>query len=224
MSKISETNKTNNKTKALGKIYNFFESFMFLATLNLLWLLFTLLGAIIFGWAPATAVTYKLLTNYLQGEVIKKPLIKTFFAEYKTYFLRANYLGYSSVVVGIFVVFGILTLTSLPTVAFYLVTIFYGAFASLFLVASIYSLPVLVRYKTGYFATIKTALFISVAHLHHAFGIIFALVFAMFFFMSFPSISIFFLFSLPVLIVAWISEKSFKRIDEIIENESPIST
>lgn len=211
------------KTKTLGKIYNLFESVMFLAYLNLLWLLFTLLGAILFGWAPATAVSYKLLAKHFRGESTRDSLHRVFFEEYKTYFLRANYLGYSSLIVGVFIVFGVLTITTLPRVAFYLVTIFYGAFASLFLVASLYSLPVLVRYETSYFATIKSALFISVAHLHHAFGIIFALVFTVLFFMSFPSIAIFFLFSLPVLIVTWISEKSFSRIDRIVENERPVS-
>lgn len=58
--------------------------------LNLLWILFSCLGLVVLGIAPATAVLYKLSAKVLAGEEF--PVFNTYLIEYKACFMKANLL------------------------------------------------------------------------------------------------------------------------------------
>ena len=60
--------------------------------LNLLWILFSCLGLVVLGIAPATAVLYKLSAKVLAGEEF--PIFKTYLEEYKNW--KSEYLNFSS--------------------------------------------------------------------------------------------------------------------------------
>ena len=70
---------------------SFFDTLLWIACLNLLWMLFTLLGLGVLGAGPATAAAQILVRRRSRGEAA--PLLKSFTREYFANFARANALA-----------------------------------------------------------------------------------------------------------------------------------
>lgn len=74
-----------------ARAYSFFDTLLWIACLNLLWILFTLLGLVVLGAGPATAAAQILVRRRARGEAA--PLLKSFTREYFANFVRANALA-----------------------------------------------------------------------------------------------------------------------------------
>ena len=74
-----------------GGIYSLFNWFTRLAYINILWILFTLVGLVIFGFFPATIAMLATLRQFLRKN--DPPVFKTFWGYYKTEFIGSNKLG-----------------------------------------------------------------------------------------------------------------------------------
>ncbi len=60
--------------------------------LNILWIIFSLLGIVVLGFFPATATMFGITRKWLLGEK-DIPIFKTFFFLYKTNFIESNIIG-----------------------------------------------------------------------------------------------------------------------------------
>ena len=76
----------------MAMMYGACEAIMKIAWLNGIWVLFTLGGGIVFGWAPSTAAMFTVVRKWLLGRT-DAPLFKTFYQTYKKEFFKANGLG-----------------------------------------------------------------------------------------------------------------------------------
>lgn len=74
-----------------ARAYSFFDTLLWIACLNLLWVVFTLLGLGVLGAGPATAAAQILVRRRAHGRAA--PLLRTFAKEYFTNFFRANALS-----------------------------------------------------------------------------------------------------------------------------------
>ena len=74
-----------------GGIYSLCNWFVRLAYINILWILFTLAGLVIFGFFPATIAMLATLRQFLQKN--DPPVFKTFWNYYKTEFFASNKTG-----------------------------------------------------------------------------------------------------------------------------------
>lgn len=74
-----------------ARAYSFFDTLLWIACLNLLWVVFTLLGLGVLGAGPATAAAQILVRRRAQGGAA--PLLRAFAGEYFKNFLRANALA-----------------------------------------------------------------------------------------------------------------------------------
>ncbi|WP_066294160.1 YesL family protein [Arthrobacter sp. B6] len=74
-----------------ARAYSFFDTLLWIACLNLLWILFTVLGVGVLGAGPATAAAQILVRRRSRGEAA--PLFKAFAREYFANFVRANALA-----------------------------------------------------------------------------------------------------------------------------------
>ena len=72
-------------------MYGACEAIMKIAWLNALWVLFTLGGGIVFGWAPSTAAMFTVVRRLL-GRT-DAPVFKTFYQTYKKEFFKTNGIG-----------------------------------------------------------------------------------------------------------------------------------
>jgi uncharacterized membrane protein YesL len=74
-----------------ARAYSFFDTLLWIACLNLLWMVFTLLGLGVLGAGPATAAAQILVRRRAQGGAA--PLLRAFAVEYFKNFVRANALA-----------------------------------------------------------------------------------------------------------------------------------
>lgn len=74
-----------------ARAYSFFDTLLWIACLNLLWVVFTLLGLGVFGAGPATAAAQILVRRRAHGGAA--PLLRAFAKEYFKNFFRANALA-----------------------------------------------------------------------------------------------------------------------------------
>ena len=75
------------------------DKFIKLIYLNILWILFFVLGLGIFGFMPATASVTSILRKWMNKEEIPS-LIKEFWKQYKESFLTSNIIGIVFFVIG----------------------------------------------------------------------------------------------------------------------------
>jgi uncharacterized membrane protein YesL len=70
-----------------------------LAYINLLWILFTLSGFVVFGFFPATIAMLATLRQFIRKN--HPPVFQTFWHHYKNEFFKSNKLGFLIAVIGI---------------------------------------------------------------------------------------------------------------------------
>lgn len=115
-------------------IYNIAEWITKFAYLNLLWILFTILGGVIFGFFPSTISMFAIVREWLKGET-DIPLFSTFWKCYRDEFVKSNLLGVIVTLITTIIVLDIfyiqstdsnlLTWTYLPLFAFMLIFIMF---------------------------------------------------------------------------------------------------
>lgn len=74
-----------------ARAYSFFDTLLWIACLNLLWIVFTLAGAGILGAGPATAAAHIAVRKRVRGDAA--PLVRSFASHYVRDFGRANALA-----------------------------------------------------------------------------------------------------------------------------------
>lgn len=82
-------------------IMNIIDRLVKLIMLNLLWLLFTILGIGVFGFMPATASVYLIIRKWMNGEEIGN-LLAEFWEHFKTSFVKVNLVGLVFLLIGLF--------------------------------------------------------------------------------------------------------------------------
>lgn len=107
------------------------------AFVNILWISFSILGLLIFGFFPATASMFTIVRKWIQGET-EFPIFKTFWTTYNKEFIKSNLLGLILCVIGciLYIDFmflrnsanGLIQITYYPllmVILFYLLTVLY---------------------------------------------------------------------------------------------------
>lgn len=88
-------------TGAIGAFYKLCDWIMKLAYINLLWIVFSILGLVVFGFFPATIAMFVIVRKMLMGD-FDIPVFKTFWESYKKDFIKGNLLGLVLLVLGYF--------------------------------------------------------------------------------------------------------------------------
>ncbi|PYZ91915.1 hypothetical protein CR194_17075 [Salipaludibacillus keqinensis] len=84
----------------MNKLQTVAEWIYRLAYINILWIVFSLVGMVVFGVAPATIAVYSVFQQWIKGEEIEGKIITHFFKIYKEKFFRANLLWGILLVIG----------------------------------------------------------------------------------------------------------------------------
>lgn len=144
-------------------VNSFFDWVTRIALLNVLWIVFTLLGAVIFGLFPATVATFTIARKWVSGET-DIPVVNTFWNSYKKDFVQGNLLGYLLSVVAYVLYLDFVFLTVSPSNAVYLLTIPFVLITFIFTLTVLYVFPVFVYYDMKLFQVLKSAFFIMLLH------------------------------------------------------------
>lgn len=73
----------------VGVLYRTSEWIMRLVYLNLLWIAFSLLGIVLFGFFPATAAMFSVVRKWIMGETDVR-VFKEFWQTYRKEFWKSN--------------------------------------------------------------------------------------------------------------------------------------
>jgi uncharacterized membrane protein YesL len=192
-------------------IYTIFEWITRFAFINILWVLFTLAGGILFGFFPSTVAMFAIVRNWLRGNT-EEPVFSTFLTYFKREFWKSNRLGI--VIIAIALLIGIdiwyiqmdlrelFTWTHIPLFAFML----------LFLFFSFYLLPAFVHFDLSVRQLIKQAFLIMLIHPLHTLLMLLCLGSLFFIMYRVPALAFIFGGSAYAFITTWLSLHAFTRI------------
>lgn len=144
----------------MSGFYIICEWVMRLAYLNILWLFFTIVGFIVFGFFPATTAMFAVVRKWLMKET-DLPVFKTFWGYYKSDLVKSNLLGLVILIVGYILYIDITMLRNASGV----IQIFYipSLIITLgFVLTVFYMFPTYVHYDIGILQVAKNSFFIMV--------------------------------------------------------------
>ncbi|QKS69732.1 DUF624 domain-containing protein [Paenalkalicoccus suaedae] len=193
--------------------FSIFERLMNLAIWNIIWVGHTLMGFIIFGWAPATAALFSVLRDEKLKQRNDRKL-KTFFYYYKQHFFKANVIGFLLIGGGLSIMFTFYTLIDMTFwIRLLLGTVLFVVFI-LYLIVAFFIFPVFTHFHTDLNLHIRYALMIGLAYLPQTFLIAMTLALTGIAYQLFPGIMLFYLASAPAGMVLAISLHVFQSIEE----------
>ena len=184
-----------------------------LAYLNILWILFSLIGLGIFGVGPATISLFAIVRKiHRDGTDIS--IWKEFNHTYRSNFWRANGLILVLAPIYVFIYMDYAIIQMYPE-SYLVDNIVFPALvilSILILVLTCYLFAVYVHFELSFWANFKHALLVSVVFpLHTVMMVLGLFIFSIVFFL-FPAISIFYLISVPTLIIQICALKAFGKL------------
>lgn len=200
-----------------SKLYTFLNLIYRLAIINLLWLCFTVIGLILFGFFPATVAMF----TVIRKEVLKEdmPIFQTFWSTYKQEFLKSNLLGLILVVIGYILYIDIVFLKYISG-AIQILYIPVLIMCIVYILMLLYIFPVYVHYHVTIAQVIKNAFLMMVLYPIITFlMIIFGLVVSYIMF-KIPSSIIFFSGSIISYIIMWCANIAFQKNTEKLEKKA----
>lgn len=143
--------------------YRLAEKVMNFAYLNLLWILFTLLGLGVFGLMPATAAMFAVVRKWTNHEEDIK-IFQTFWKSYKKNFFQVNFLGLLLFLIGYVLSIELHILRSSSHTVYYVAS--YGVWALLvfYSIILLYFFPIYVHFDLSYFSYFKWPFVIGIIH------------------------------------------------------------
>ncbi|MFP5114651.1 YesL family protein [Bacillaceae bacterium C204] len=201
----------------LGLIFRTCEWIMLLAYLNILWILFTVLGAVAFGIFPATAAMFAVIRKWLIGKN-DIPVFKTFWNYYRAEFFKTNGLGLMFFITGLilYLDFKIIDFQNELINRIFMIVTF--VFTSIYTVILIYIFPVFVHYDLKLLQYVKHAFLIGVANPIRTALMVLCLITAYFMLRMVPGLLPFFSGSLLSILLMTFAYQSINKIERIKNN------
>ncbi|MFF2446399.1 YesL family protein [Neobacillus sp. NPDC058068] len=197
----------------MGKTFSLCQWITRLAYINLLWIIFMLLGLFVFGAAPSTASMFSILRKWVQGES-NFPIFTTFWETYKKEFRNANLLGLFLLVVSVILYIDWRLISSVHGILNPILTGCLIGVAFLFMVVMVFVFPVFVHYKFSNLQYIKTAFLIGISHPLYTMTMLLSVFFALFISFFFTGVGILFFGSGLGFALMYISNMVFSKMNQ----------
>ena len=199
--------------------YKFSVWAMRLAYVNLLWIVFTILGLGIFGFMPATTGMFAVIRKWNMGDD-EIPIFATFWQSYKQEFIKVNILGILLFAIGYLLIVEFQILRMQDSVLYQIVS--FGVLVSLFIYTIVltYFFPIFVHFNLKITDYLKWPFIIGIIHpiltvvLIGGMAVLYYIAL-----MTVPAILFFFGGSITAFIIMWGASKSFSKyeMNEVIE-------
>ncbi len=196
----------------IGKVYYGLDLFMKIAYVNLLWIIFTVIGLVIFGVAPASVALLTIIRKWLMKDT-DIPILSTFFRVYKNEFIKSNIAGFFFLLVFIILYIHFSYIPLVGGLLQVILTIGFIINGMFFLVTIIYFFPVYVHYDLKLFDHFKRAFLLGMISIHFVLVILICLFVIYSFFIYSPGyVGLFLpiLVGIPIMAVTLIS---FNKLD-----------
>ncbi|PAD21384.1 YesL family protein [Terribacillus saccharophilus] len=177
------------------------------AHLNALFLLYSLLGLVVAGAAPATVAALQVSRRFLNGEEVK--VHQAFRKAFKQEFWSANKLGWLLGAAGFILYTNYLLIRQADGQLFFLVPFLFYVLIFCYMTVVLWSFPLLANYKSGTFQVIRSAFIIGLTRFHMTLSIGVLLFALLYHSIGLPVLLLFFCFSISAFGWMWLSMKVF---------------
>lgn len=193
--------------KSVEKINSIFTSILNLVYVNILWVLFTLLGLGVFGIGPSTYALVSICRQWIRGNSV--PVFKTYWQYYKENFKESVIISWIYLFVGFVLVVDLLTVTNWYLRVALLIV------GCIYLLSLVYIFPIMAHYNwDGIFLKIKMSFLFGIACLQYS--LIFFLVAGVLYWAAitfFPGVLTFFGVSFLFFLITWTANQVFTRME-----------
>ncbi|WP_449539333.1 YesL family protein [Ferdinandcohnia sp. Marseille-Q9671] len=192
-----------------------------LVYLNLVWLLFTVVGFVIVGFFPATVALFAVTRKLILGDE-DIPIFSTFWGVYKKEFLKSNLLGLFLFIAG-YILY--VDLAFLPTTSTLYIVIRYALIAvcSIFIVMLLYIFPVYVHFNGNIKTYLKNAVMYGLSFPLITFVMVLGIMALYVGFNFVPSLLPFLGASVLAYGIMWLALKVFARIEEKVKDKNEVA-
>lgn len=197
----------------LGKIYQGLDLFTKIAYINLLWLIFTILGLGIFGVTPASVALLAVVRQWLMKDM-DIPIFKEFFHTYKKEFIHSNIFGLIFIVALAILYSNFVYIFQESGVLQIILTIGLIINGIIFLIMIIYFFPVYVHYHLKFHEYFKHSFLMGMINIHLVLFICFCFFVIYHLFIYFPVYVGLFLPSIIGMTLMSITLISFKNLEK----------
>lgn len=186
-----------------------------LAYINLLWILFSLIGLVILGITPSTVGVYAVVRKWQREGIDHTPILQTFWTTYKKEFWKANLLGFVFVFIGIILYFDLKFFypqtgwASLLLFSFSIVLSFYYFIALLFI------FPIFVHYDLKFSQQLKYSFIIPLLRPSETLIALAGVLAICLIVTTYTSLIFFFSISLVSFITSWAAQRIFHHLEQL---------
>ncbi|WP_318615851.1 YesL family protein [Sporosarcina sp. YIM B06819] len=176
--------------------------------IQIIWILFCLIGLVIGGIFPATFTMFGVIRKWIMKQE-DFPVFKTFVKTYKEVFIKSNLLGYGMILLG-FSIYYYIKLFSSMSVVLVGITIMFGL---VFLMTTLFIIPVYVHFEISLPEVIRHAGVIALSHPLHILLMVLSLIVFWYLMLLLPALLPFVGFSLISYILMLIANSAFKSVE-----------
>lgn len=210
-----------------GSFYRISLWIMRLAYLNILWILFTIIGFIVFGFMPATVALFTVIRKWIHREV-DVPVFQTFLNSFKSEFKKANLFGIIILIIGIILYIDLRYIGSVVDSPFYPILLGVLFLAGIiYFILILYIVPIYVHFNLSFWQYMRYAIMIGLTNIHYSITMVVVLYGLYLLNMNIPGLFPFFALSTSAFVVMWIANLSFmdlKRKQDKIHNKEKMGT
>lgn len=189
---------------------------MRLAYVNLLWILFTLMGAVVAGFSPATAAAFSICRRWMRSEE-EFPVFSSFWKEYKQSFIRSQGYGWISLLLLLVLYLDFLYFSSKSSTVFFIFSAIAILLTIIVAMAILYIFPVYTHYRLNFFQYWRYSLSIAMIHPLQTLFTALGTVTISAILLKLPSLFPFFGASAIIGWLTWRTQKIVMKIDEVKE-------
>jgi len=194
-----------------GGLYRVGNWIILLGTLNVLWIIFSLLGLIVFGLFPSTVAMYTVVRQCIRGKN-DLPIFRTYWESYRSNFLKANALGLTLFIIAYLIYIDFIFLNTLTGWPAILLNVILISALILFSVVMLLIFPVFVHYELRILQYIKVSIVIGISYPIQTLFILLSAVFIYAIVIIIPGLFLFF-GSILSFFIMWISNITFGKIE-----------
>jgi uncharacterized membrane protein YesL len=202
------------RNRLLTGIYNLCKWITHFAYMNILWVLFTLLGGVVFGIIPSTVAMFAIARKTAMDEE-DIPVFKTFWGTYRSEFLRSNLLGLILTGIGLVWYFDLHFFRQFEGSIYTIMNYAMMMLGMVFFILLIYVFPVYVHYDLKLYQYLTYALKIGFLRPASVVFMFVGTVCTYYFLIYLPGLIPLFGISFFVYFNMWIAYKSFQNIEEV---------
>jgi len=194
--------------------YQFCVWIMRFAYLNILWISFSVIGLIVFGFMPATIAMFTVTRKWIRKET-DVAIFKTFWKAYRGEFVKANIWGYILFLIGYVLTIELHILQNQDSLIYQIASFGIVAILFLYFIIVLYFFPIFVHFNLKFINYIKWPFIIGIIHpiLTIVLSVvIIGMIYIMF--ITVPALIFFFGGSVTAYVQMWAVSKTFSKYEK----------